>query len=741
MPRLARRPARARGGTAPVAEAKNPHEELLQGLDVIVWEADPETFRFSFVSERAEQILGYPVSDWLGHANFWVDHIHPDDRELTLAACREATARSEDHKLEYRAVAADGRVVWLCDIIKVESDPDGRPLTLRGVMIDITAQREAEQALRLSEERYRTLVETAADIILSFDADGHLTFANRAVREVLGLEPSEIVGRHFVELIAPEGITEAVEQFRDLTRGNRATGRAVRMLGKGGREVMLRVNASPLHDAEGRIVGITCTGLDVTEARGRERELRETRELFESAFENAPIGMALVSVDQGGFGRFLRVNRALCEFTGYPVDELLKIDLQTITHPSDQARGPSALDPHERERDRVEIEQRYLRRDGETVWGLLHAAVIRDAGGDPLYVAAQIKDINESKEAQEKLEQSRTQLQQIIDGTTSSIHVKDLEGRYLLVNHQLERLLGHPREELLGRSDAEVLAPVGARRSRAHDLAALRARGPVEREGVMPCAGGSRTFLTVKFPLFDGNGEPYAVCGVATDLSERKRAEEEIARLASERARLIARSLESEERERRRISEALHDEAVQTLLAVRQDLIEARKGESGFLDRASAGIDRTLDQLRAKIQELHPVALAHADLPSALRTVTREIESLGQVELELEVDEEASEGPDQLLLAAARELVLNVITHSESQRARVALRRSDREVILEVADEGVGIPDGRLEAAAGEGHIGLAALQERVADAGGRLELDTAPGEGTRVHVTLPLPG
>ena len=740
MPRLARKPARLPPRRAQVVESKNPYEELLQGLDVIVWEADPETLRFSFVSERAEQILGYPVGDWLGAADFWLDHIHPDDRELTLAACREATARGEDHKLEYRAVAADGRVVWLCDVIKVECGPDGRPRTLRGVMVDITGQREAEQALRESEARYRTLVETAADLILSFDADGHLTFANLAAREILGLEPDEMVGRHFVELIAPEGITEAVEQFRDLTRGNRATGRAVRMLARGGQEVVLRVNASPLYDADGKIAGITCTGLDVTEERGRERELREARELFESAFENAPIGMALVSADPDDFGRFLRVNRALCEFTCYPGAELLKIDLQTITHPHDQADGPSALDPRRRAEERVEVEQRYLRKDGKAVWGLLHAAVIRNAAGEPLYVAAQIKDINESKEAQQKLEESRTQLQQMLDGTTSSIHVKDLEGRYLLVNKQLERILGQPREELLGKTDSEVLEPEGARRSRAHDLAALRARGPVEREGPMPCAGGSRTFMTVKFPLFDSDGDPYAVCGIAFDISDRKRAEEEIARLAAERTRLIARSLESEERERRRISEALHDEVVQTLLAVRQDLIEAGKGDSGYLDRAATGIDRTLEQLRATIRELHPVALAHADLPAALRTVTREIESLGRVELECELDEEAGGGHDQLLLSAARELVLNVVKHSESERARVVLRRSDGEVVLEVADEGVGIPDGRLRAAAAEGHIGLAALQERVADVGGHLDLDTRPGAGTRVRVSLPAP-
>ena len=271
------RASSAAASAASPQEQRNPWEELLQGLDAIVWEADPETLHFSFVSEHAEQLLGYPVADWLSEPDFWARHIHPDDRELTLPACHEAAARGEDHKLDFRFIAADGRVVWLCNIVKVDPDERGTPRKLRGVMIDITGQREAEQALRESEERYRTLVETAGDLILSFDTDGHVTYANPAVREVLGLTPDEMLGRHFAELIAPEDISGAVEQFREVMRGGRAIGRAVRALAKDGREVVLRCNAGPLRDAEGRTVGITCTGGDITEARQREQELSEAR--------------------------------------------------------------------------------------------------------------------------------------------------------------------------------------------------------------------------------------------------------------------------------------------------------------------------------------------------------------------------------------------------------------------------------------------------------------------------------
>lgn len=125
--------------------------EVVQDLDAIVWEADAESWQFSLVSQRAENILGYPVSQWLTEPNFWVNHIHPDDRERTAALCRQASAQGQGHALEYRMVAADGRAVWLADQVRVANEPNGNHRQLHGVMVDITERKRAE------EDRLRTL--------------------------------------------------------------------------------------------------------------------------------------------------------------------------------------------------------------------------------------------------------------------------------------------------------------------------------------------------------------------------------------------------------------------------------------------------------------------------------------------------------------------------------------------------------------------------------------------------------
>ncbi len=120
---------------------------LVQDMDAIVWEGRSESLAFDFVSDRAETILGYPVTRWY-EPGFWASRLHPEDRETVLSEVREAAARGEDHRLEYRMLSADGRVVWLRDVVRVL--PDG---VCRGVMVDITERKELDAERRRIREQ------------------------------------------------------------------------------------------------------------------------------------------------------------------------------------------------------------------------------------------------------------------------------------------------------------------------------------------------------------------------------------------------------------------------------------------------------------------------------------------------------------------------------------------------------------------------------------------------------------
>ncbi|MBD1941149.1 PAS domain-containing protein, partial [Coleofasciculus sp. FACHB-712] len=150
------------------AEAHRRFVELVQGLDAIVWEMDAVTWKFTFVSDRAQDILGYPIGQWLDEPTFWQDCLlHPEDRDWCVNFCVSATNQARDHEFQYRAIASDSRVVWLKDVVRVVCDEQGCPKLLRGVMVDITKEKEAEEKtqLLLREQAARIEVETVQEAL------------------------------------------------------------------------------------------------------------------------------------------------------------------------------------------------------------------------------------------------------------------------------------------------------------------------------------------------------------------------------------------------------------------------------------------------------------------------------------------------------------------------------------------------------------------------------------------------
>lgn len=119
------------------------YQALMASIDGIFWEADAQTLQFTFVSQQAEQVLGYPLDQWFT-PNFWLEHMHPEDREWAAAFCAQATQENRNHHFEYRMLTADGRTVWLRDIVSVLQE-GGQVVKLCGVMVDITERKQAEE--------------------------------------------------------------------------------------------------------------------------------------------------------------------------------------------------------------------------------------------------------------------------------------------------------------------------------------------------------------------------------------------------------------------------------------------------------------------------------------------------------------------------------------------------------------------------------------------------------------------
>jgi two-component system, NarL family, sensor kinase len=256
---------------------------------------------------------------------------------------------------------------------------------------------------------------------------------------------------------------------------------------------------------------------------------------------------------------------------------------------------------------------------------------------------------------------------------------------------------------------------------------------------------------SVNHPSIDANGAAQtialhaafiALVGVACiALSEvLRRRTRRVIDLLGTRERLLADALNAGDRERQALAESIHDNAIQDLLAARQELELARvgNGADNELARVSEQLLTGVRSLREAVQEIHPYVLSEVGLSAALRTLAENAAHRGNLTLELDIDGPPHPAQERLIYRLARELISNVVRHASAHTMRVELRQDDSMIVLIVADDGVGFEDQELSKRLADGHIGLPSQRVRIESAGGTLHIDSAPGAGTRVEARIP---
>jgi two-component system NarL family sensor kinase len=224
-----------------------------------------------------------------------------------------------------------------------------------------------------------------------------------------------------------------------------------------------------------------------------------------------------------------------------------------------------------------------------------------------------------------------------------------------------------------------------------------------------------------------------ALCYVLARRSARVRALQEM------RRQLVSEAMQSDERHNREVAEHLHDGPLQTLLAARLELDEAReRNPDPALDMVYAALQETASGLRSTVTQLHPQVLAQLGLTPAVRELLRQFESRNEVSVEADLEDVGKPESQALLYRAARELLTNIGKHAKASFVRVGLRRQGDRVVLTIDDDGTGFDPAIVAQYVADGHIGLGSLLARFDAMGGAMEIDSRPGDGTQVTVTSP---
>jgi PAS domain S-box-containing protein len=514
-------------------DAEERYRNLVERLPVVTYTAaiDP-TVPATYMSPQMETLTGYTAEECMTDPDMLERLLHPDDRDRMMAAHHHTLETGEPLRAEYRVVGKDGRVAWVLDEAVVVTDADGEPAYLQGAMLDVTARRAAEAALRETEDRFRTMADSAPVLIWMCHGDGAPAFFNQGWLAFVGRTLEEELALTF-EGVHPDDVEDTHRVFDDAVAGQSGYETEYRLLRHDGQWRWVVERAAPRFLSDGTFAGLTGVTVDITERRQAEEERLISEERFRGSFAASSIGMALVAPS----GEWLQVNPALCTILGYDEDELLATTFQNITHPDDLdgdldlvAQALEGTVPH------YTLEKRYLHKDGHVVWALLSVSLVRDGSGSPLHFVSQIQDITERKRVEHALVETSETLRQLIANSPLPVVAFDRDGRVTLWNPAAEETFGWSEEEAVGNLHRLVPPHDEAAFARALEL---NRKGRSWRNVEVQRLHKDGTLIEVSAssaPIRDADGEVVGMVSVLADVTKRKRAQEAL-RASEERFR------------------------------------------------------------------------------------------------------------------------------------------------------------------------------------------------------------
>jgi PAS domain S-box-containing protein len=629
---------------------------------------------------------------------------------------------------------------------------------------DVGARTRAEAALRLSEERFRSFMDHSPAIAWMKDDAGRHVYVNRVLADRYQITPEQWLGKADFEIF-PE---EVARKFREHDQLVLAQGRPQEFFETApDPDGTMRDWWSfkfPFQDCAGkRYVG--GVAIDVTDRKRTEAALRVSEERLRLALEAAQLGI---------WDWDIRTNAVQWSENVHVVFGLPRGAFPgtyeayvSLVHPQDLDHLLQAISQSIQSGADYRVEHRILRPDGTVRWVACRGDVLRDADGTPVRMLGTVMDVTTRMEVELKLSESEAQLRAILDHSPALIFLKDPAGRYLDVNRQFERTFDLPRDRILGKTDDELFPVEQAAAFRANDRLVLETKRPLRFEETAVRQDGPHTNLVFKFPLLTRDRIPYALGGVATDITDRKRTEEALAQArdqAMEAARLKSEFLATMSHEIRTpmngvigMASLLLDtdltseqrEYVETLrnsgdhlLTIINDILDFSKIEAGRLTLEQLDFDLrrlvedVLDLLAAQAQHkgLDLVGLIDAAVPAVAR------------------------GDPGRLRQVLTNLLGNAIKFTDHGEVvlRLALVQEDSDRVVlrgEVTDTGIGIsPEGQaklfqsfsqVDGSSTRRHggtgLGLAICKRLTALMQGEIGVESLLGKGSRFWFTVRL--
>jgi PAS domain S-box-containing protein len=516
-------------------ESEQRYRRIIETAQEAIWVVDAEAYTTD-VNQHLADMLGYTREELLGRSVF--DFVDNSDRsEAARYLERGRSGIKEQHDFRFRR--KDGTELWTMASSTPLFDRSGSFVGGLAMLIDITERRRSEEALSKSEERWRTYIEEANDLIFILDESGKMVSVNKATCETTGYRVDELLGRTPIEFVIPEYRAVATAGMQGRLAGVAIEQVDLDILSKDGRRVSLEIRGRTLYDGD-QVSGAFEIARDITDRKRAEEELVKTQERLQHVLSFSPAIIYLLQIKDGKFTTEW-VSESLTRLTGHERGEALAegwcVD---HIHPQDRARVLAEL-PRLLTGDRLDLEFRFQHKDGGYLWLHNESRLLRDQSGKPVEVVGSWVDVTERREAEVALRDSEERFRTLVSSMDDMVFTVDLHQRHTGAFGRWIERFGLERRDLIGRTASEIFG-VDAALIHEQSYARALAGEQVIYEWSMAADGEEHHFQTSLSPIRDQSGKVTGLVGVGRDITERKHAGEAL--------------LESEERYRELVENA-----------------------------------------------------------------------------------------------------------------------------------------------------------------------------------------
>ncbi|HEY8936081.1 MAG TPA: PAS domain S-box protein [Cyclobacteriaceae bacterium] len=268
-----------------IEASRKKFEFIINNIDGIVWEADAKTLALNFVSDQAVKILGYPVSEWMTDPDFWIKHVHPEDRERAYSLFMDAVRNKQGCQIIYRMISADNRTVWLKENISVILK-DGEPDRVTGITVDVTSMRRTEEEFK----KLSLIAQHTGHAVVFFDTDEIITWINEGFVKITGYTPAELIGKKMFSCL--QGTETDVEKIGYMRRKIASReGFKTELVGytKSGEKHWFDIEVKPLKNEIDEVTGFMAIETDITNLKKVITALMDNDEQLSSITNNSPL--------------------------------------------------------------------------------------------------------------------------------------------------------------------------------------------------------------------------------------------------------------------------------------------------------------------------------------------------------------------------------------------------------------------------------------------------------------------